>query len=141
MSDTSGRPCVVILTGGALPMSDPDGPHPHEIELALERSGAAAIPDALEAHLARRIAGEAFLVGWHAAAKEHRVVQVYVIDDGPEAARFAEFITREVDPAYVRRAASPVAELLAAWEDQRRREEQHRDADEGAGHGTAAADA
>jgi hypothetical protein len=65
-----------------------------------------------------------------------------VIDDGPEAARFAEFITREVDPAYVLRAASPVAELLAAWEDQRRREE-HRDddADEGAGHEPAAADA
>jgi hypothetical protein len=122
MADMTPRPCVVLLTGGALPMKYDDNPHPNDIELALERAGVAGELGPLDATLARTVAAEAYKGGWHNAAREHRVVAVYVIDDGAEAARFAEFLTREIDPAHVMRARSALAELMTADEEHRTRE-------------------
>jgi hypothetical protein len=118
------RPHVVILTAGALPGQDT--PDPHATQLA-------AVP-ALKVTLTRlndlgvhggdpgrdvavgaaldAMAAAYWRAGWADAAKEHRVVAVYVLPDGEEAARFAAFMTGEVDPAYHRAASSPVDELL-----------------------------
>lgn len=113
------RPYVVILTGGALPGQQDADPHPNDIELALQRAGVAGTLGPLDATLARVVAGEAFRVGWHAAAQLHRVVAVYALEDEGEAAWFAAFCSADVDPAYVRRAASPLTAALAAWESER----------------------
>jgi hypothetical protein len=111
-----GRPFVVLLTGGALPGQTEAAPGPNDIEVALERAGVAGDLGPLDAMLARKVAGEAFQHGWHQAAQLHRTVAVYVLEDAEDARRFAEFMSREVDPVHVMRAASPLAETLAAAE-------------------------
>jgi hypothetical protein len=121
---TAERPCVVILTGGAAPMSSGSAdPHPADIELALEHAGVAGTMGPLDAALARRVAGAAFKAGWHRSAQLHRAVAVYVFDDGAEAARFARWLTGEVDPAHVMRARSPVGEMIIAADAAKAREE------------------
>jgi hypothetical protein len=114
-----GRPFVVLLTGGALPGQGIPDPQPNDIELALFAVSPGPLP-ALDAHLARRVAAEAFRVGWEQAAKLHRTVAVYVLEDGEEARGFAEFMSREVDPVHVMRGSSPLAETLAATENHHR---------------------
>jgi hypothetical protein len=97
---------VVILTGGALPgqeAREADG-----TDLAVARSVYAA--EGLDAALAA-----AFRGGYKQAAFEYRTVAVWVVgSDEHEAKRFAEFVTREIDPAYVTRALSPLTEMLNA---------------------------
>jgi hypothetical protein len=114
----TARPCVVILTGGALPGQDTAVPHPNDIDLAWERGRVdPASPEIIDGLAARRIAYEAFRIGWHQAALLHRVIAVYLLDDDRnDADRFARFMTAEVDPAYVMRAALPLDELLRAYE-------------------------
>jgi hypothetical protein len=94
-------PFVVIMTGGALPRDNERDPRPDDIEEALKRAG--VLPAAVgDAALARIIAGEAFKAGWHAAARDHRVVTAWVIEESEDAAeRFAAVIRETVGPAYV----------------------------------------
>lgn len=106
---TGDRAHVVILTGGA-----PPDPHGHDIDLALTRAGAAST--ASPASLARKIAAEGFRHGYHRAAQDHHVVAAWVLPGAKEAARFAAFVTREIDPAFVTPAMDPADELLRCWE-------------------------
>ena len=54
----------------------------------------------------------------------HRTVAVWVLgSDKEEAERFAEFVTREIDPAYVTRGLSPLTEMLNAANAARDREQ------------------
>ena len=50
-------------------------------------------------------------LGFKEAATLHRTVAVWVLGDKEEAERFAEFVTREIDPAYVTAALSPLNEI------------------------------
>jgi hypothetical protein len=106
---------VVILTGGGLPDEETPGPHRNDVDLALQRAGCdlATVPDNA---VLRQIVAEAFKVGYHQAAMLHRVVAVWVLPDQAGAERFAKFVTAEVDPAYVRQAGDPLAELLTAYD-------------------------
>jgi hypothetical protein len=98
---------VVILTGGSRP--DQETREADGADLAVARSVYAA--EGLDAALAA-----AFRGGYKRAAFEYRTVAAWVVGDEEEAQRFAEFVTREIDPAYVTAARSPLAELLAAIE-------------------------
>jgi hypothetical protein len=100
------NPHVVILTGGARP--DQEAREADETDLAVARSVYAA--EGLDAALAA-----AFRGGYKRAAFEYRTVAVWVTgSDEAEARRFAGFVTREIDPAYVTRALSPLTEMLNA---------------------------
>ena len=110
---------VVILTSGALPGQETPQPGRIDIDLALQRSGLAVRTDAEDA-LARKVAAVAFRHGYERGARDHRVVAAYVLDGEGTAARFAEFVTREIDPAYVTVARSPLDELFASAEELRR---------------------
>jgi hypothetical protein len=111
---------VVILTGGLLPDGRPpvdsDPPRAH-LDLAIERgTGKDGNP------VLRHIAEEAWELGFKEAATLHRTVGVWVVgSDEDEAKRFAEFVTREIDPAYVTKARSPLGEMLNAADEERRR--------------------
>lgn len=106
-------PYVVILTGGARPGDEIShiGPASHQIDLAVDR-GTNPNP----ALMARHVAEEGFLLGYAEAAKLQRVVTAWVVDGKDEAGRFAEFVTRELDPAFVMPARSALGEMLAAAE-------------------------
>jgi hypothetical protein len=107
---------VVILTGGARPGDESSriGPASHQLDLAIERG---AHPD--PAVMLRHVAEEAWQIGHAEAAQLQRIVAAWVVDGKDDAARFAEFVTHEIDPAYVIAARSPLGELLAA-DDERR---------------------
>jgi hypothetical protein len=109
---------VVILTGGARPGDETSrtGPASFQLDLAVERG---AHPD--PAVMARHVAEEGWQIGYAEAAKLQRVVAVWVLDDKDEAGRFAEFVTREIDPAYVTRGLSPLNEVLNAADEARQR--------------------
>ena len=109
---------VVILTGGARPgdKTSHHGPSRNQLDLAVERG---TNPD--PALMARHVAEEGYLIGFAEAAMLQRVVAVWVLDDKDEAGRFAEFVTREIDPAYVTRALSPLNEVLNAADEARQR--------------------
>jgi hypothetical protein len=109
-------PFVVILTGGALPGQPTPDPAPADIEMAMTVAGVGAWSAPLDAHMARIAVGEALKIGWANAADAHQVVSVFVIGDDLEAARFAAFMSGEVDPAYVLGTRSPLPELLAHYE-------------------------
>jgi hypothetical protein len=111
-------PYVVILTGGALPGQDHGTPEGYQVDLALQHAGCASGDK-----MGRHVAGKAWRLGYAEAAKLHRVVAVYVLDDADDARRFAEFVTREIDPAYVKTAVSPLGELFAVAEELRRRDQ------------------
>ena len=114
-------PYVVILTGGSLPGGRPpvssDPPRMH-LDLAIERGTAGDGTPVL-----RHVAEEAWLLGFREAATLHRTVAVWVLGDKEEAERFAEFVTREIDPAYVTAALSPLTEMLNAANVARDREQ------------------
>ena len=105
-------PYVVILTGGALPGQEKRAdPTRAQLDLAVERGNTPGVsPDVRDRHIAE----EAWLLGYAEGATLHRVVAAWVLDGKDEAERFAEFVTREIDPAYVTAARSAVAELLTA---------------------------
>ena len=105
-------PHVVILTGGARPGDERANPPVYQLDLAIEGAGTHPEP----AIMARRIAEEGWQAGYAEAAKLQRVIAVWVVDDEADAKRFAEFVTREVDPAFVIRAQSPLAEVLTGAE-------------------------
>jgi hypothetical protein len=99
-------PYVVILTGGAQP--DQEAREADQTDLAVARS--IYVAEGLDAALAA-----AFRGGYKRAAFEYRTVAVWITgSDEEEARRFAGFVTREIDPAYVTRGLSPLAELLTA---------------------------
>jgi hypothetical protein len=100
-------PYVVILTGGAQP--DQEAREADQTDLAVARS--IYVAEGLDAALAA-----AFRGGYKRAAYEYRTVAVWVTgsDEEEEARRFAGFVTREIDPAYVTRALSPLTEMLNA---------------------------
>jgi len=105
-------PYVVILTGGLLPDGRPpvnSDPPRVQLDLAIERGTSKDGTPVL-----RHVAEEAWRLGYAEAAKMHRTVAVWVLDDKEEAERFAEFVTREIDPAYVTTALSPLNEILNA---------------------------
>jgi hypothetical protein len=108
-------PYVVILTGGALPGQETPEPTRIDIDVAIQRAGV-AIRTAAEDELVRKVAAAAFGHGYHGGARDHRMVTAWVVDSEDDAAGFAAAITRDVDPAYVIKARSPLAELLAAAE-------------------------
>jgi hypothetical protein len=100
------RAHVVILTAGALPGAEPPQPYPTQLAVvsaALTGNDTPGDPELAAAY---------WRAGWEQAAKEHRVVAVYVLPGEEAAARFAAFMTAEVDPAYARAASCPVDELL-----------------------------
>jgi hypothetical protein len=104
---------VVILTGGALPGDHPAAdadPPAHQLDLAIERgTGNDGAP------VLRHVAEEAWLLGYKEAAALHRPVAAWVVNgDRETAGRFAEFVSREIDPAYVTAARSPLDEMLRA---------------------------
>jgi seryl-tRNA synthetase len=92
----------------------------------LERAGVAGKLGPADAMMARQVAGEAFRHGWHVGAQLHRAVAVFVLDDKSQAVQFAEFMSREVDPAHVMRSSSPLAEALAEAEHHHQIEENRR---------------
>jgi hypothetical protein len=108
-------PYVVILTGGALPGQEVPKAIRNDIDVAIQRAGV-AIRTAAEDDLARKVAAAAFRHGYHSGARDHRTVTAWVVDSEDDAAGFAAAVTRDVDPAYVIKARSPLAELLAAIE-------------------------
>ena len=112
-------PYVVILTGGLLPDGRPpvrsDPPRSH-LDLATERG-----TDKDGTPVLRHVAEEAWALGFKEAATLHRTVAVWVLDDKDEAERFAEFVTREIDPAYAIAALSPLDEILNAADAARQR--------------------
>jgi hypothetical protein len=140
------QPYVVLLTGGYQPGDEDNPPDPGEVDMALARDRAAArIAAVVDAEVIGEdgqpeqypapdedefVAREAFRIGFHQAAQLGRVVAVWVVADPDTAARFARFITSEVDPAsfvqatdppaplapFVRRAGDPLAEALVAYE-------------------------
>lgn len=100
---------AVILTGGGLPDENIPEPHRNDIDLALDRAG----DGPCDPGLARSIAAEAFRIGYRQAAMLHRVMSVFAVPGGQEQAEaFAAWLTREIDPAYARRLADPLDELL-----------------------------
>jgi hypothetical protein len=114
-----GNSYVVILTGGLLPDGRPpassDPPRAH-LDLAIERgTGKDGTP------VLRHVAEEAWALGFKEAATLHRTVAVWVLDGKEEAERFAEFVTREIDPAYVTAGRSPLNEILNAADEARQR--------------------
>ena len=110
-------PYVVILTGGLLPDGRPpvrsDPPRSH-LDLATERG-----TDKDGTPVLRHVAEEAWALGFKEAATLHRTVAVWVLGDKEEAERFAEYVTHDIDPAYVAVARSPLAETLTAIEQAR----------------------
>jgi hypothetical protein len=104
---------VVILTGGARPGDETShtGPASFQLDLAVERG---THPD--PAVMARHVAEEAWQIGYAEAAKLQRVVAAWIVDGKDDADRFAEFVTREIDPAYVTAGRSPLAEVLTSAE-------------------------
>jgi hypothetical protein len=108
---------VVILTGGATPGgTSPEIPDMPEYKMAaiMDDPGRYLSDDVVVAAKAGVLAGWA--AGFREAAILHRVVAVWVLPDDVEARRFAELVTGQIDPAYVRRALSPMAEVLAIGE-------------------------
>ena len=114
-------PYVVILTGGALPGQKMPEPSRNDIDVALQRAGLTGT--GAGDSLARRIAVAAIKLGYEHGARDYRVVAAYVVDGRDDAQRFAEFVTREIDPAYVTAARSPLDELYAAVEELHRRDQ------------------
>ena len=114
-------PDVVILTGGALPGQKMPEPSRNDIDVALQRAGLTGT--GAGDSLARRIAVAAIKLGYEHGARDYRVVAAYVVDGRDDAQRFAEFVTREIDPAYVTAARSPLDELYAAVEELHRRDQ------------------
>jgi hypothetical protein len=114
-------PYVVILTGGALPGQKMPEPSRNDIDVALQRAGLTGT--GAGDSLARRIAVAAIKLGYEHGARDYRVVAAYVVDGKDDAQRFAEFVTREIDPAYVTAARSPLDELYAAVEELHRRDQ------------------
>ena len=114
-------PYVVILTGGALPGQKMPEPIRNDIDVALQRAGLTGT--GAGDSLARRIAVAAIKLGYEHGARDYRVVAAYVVDGRDDAQRFAEFVTREIDPAYVTAARSPLDELYAAVEELHRRDQ------------------
>ena len=112
---------VVILTGGALPGQKMPEPSRNDIDVALQRAGLTGT--GAGDSLARRIAVAAIKLGYEHGARDYRVVAAYVVDGRDDAQRFAEFVTREIDPAYVTAARSPLDELYAAVEELHRRDQ------------------
>ena len=106
-------PYVVILTGGALPGQEAPQATRNDIDLAIQRAGIAVRTEAEDA-VARKAAAAAFRHGYERGARDHRTVTVWVVDSEDDAAGFAAFVTREIDPAYVIKPRSPLAELLDA---------------------------
>jgi hypothetical protein len=104
---------VVILTGGALPGQEAPEADRVDIDVSLQRAEL-AIRTVAEDALARKVAAAAFRHGYERGARDHRVVAAYVVDGEDDAARFAEFVTREIDPAYVTAGRSPLGEMLHA---------------------------
>ena len=114
-------PYVVILTGGALPGQKMPEPSRNDIDVALQRAGLTGT--GAGDSLARRIAVAAIKLGYEHGARDYRVVAAYVVDGRDDAQRFAEFVTREIDPAYVTAARSPLDELYSAVEELHRRDQ------------------
>ena len=114
-------PYVVILSGGALPGQKMPEPSRNDIDVALQRAGLTGT--GAGDSLARRIAVAAIKLGYEHGARDYRVVAAYVVDGRDDAQRFAEFVTREIDPAYVTAARSPLDELYAAVEELHRRDQ------------------
>lgn len=114
-------PYVVILTGGGLPGQKMPEPSRNDIDVALQRAGLTGT--GAGDSLARRIAVAAIKLGYEHGARDYRVVAAYVVDGRDDAQRFAEFVTREIDPAYVTAARSPLDELYAAVEELHRRDQ------------------
>ena len=112
---------VVILTGGGLPGQKMPEPSRNDIDVALQRAGLTGT--GAGDSLARRIAVAAIKLGYEHGARDYRVVAAYVVDGRDDAQRFAEFVTREIDPAYVTAARSPLDELYAAVEELHRRDQ------------------
>jgi hypothetical protein len=104
---------VVILTGGALPGRETPEATRLDIDVAIQRAGLAVRTEAEDA-LARKVAAAAFRHGYDQGARDHRTVAAWIVDGEDDAAAFARFVTRDVDPAYVIKPRSPLAELLAA---------------------------
>lgn len=104
---------VVILAGGDRPGSAPP---------ELTRAGRALIAEraGLDTAAARAQAGAAIAVAWTvamAAARDHyRPRAAYVVDDETEAARLAELLTAEVDPAWYLTASDPLHQATSAWQ-------------------------
>ena len=105
-------PYVVILTGGALPGQEAHADPSHsDLDIIVERGNTSGVsPDVRDRHIAE----EGWLRGYAEAAKLHRTVAAWVVDGEDDAARFAEFVTREIDPAYVTAGRSPLGEMLHA---------------------------
>jgi hypothetical protein len=61
--------------------------------------------------------------GWDAAADRLHPAAAYILDTETDAEQFAAFMTAHVDPAYVLRASPPLAELFAAADELRRRDQ------------------
>lgn len=106
------RPWAVILTGGALPGEDTPEPGNLERDLAAFRAG--ITPETLIAPQVAVYAREMYRAGYARAAQAHRVVAVWVVDGTERADRFAQWVTREIDPAYVSLVSDPLAEMLRA---------------------------
>lgn len=113
---------VVLLTGGALPGQENPEATRNDIDVTIQRAGLAVRTEAEDA-LARKVAAAAYRLGYDHGSRDHRVVAAWIAGSEDDAAGFAEFVTREIDPAYVIKARSPLAELLAAAEAARAREE------------------
>ena len=121
----SPRPYLVILTGGGLPSDSDQPPDPYATQIAPAldlyqpecscctnnecECGGAKVTSA------SAVAAAAFKAGYHQAALLHRVVAVYAVEDPAEAQMLAAAVTREIDPAYVTHAASPLAEALSCY--------------------------
>ena len=115
-----GNSYVVILTGGDLPGQEAPETGRIDIEVSLQLAGL-AIRTVTEDALARKVAAAAFRHGYERGAHASRTVAVWVLDGKEEAERFAEFVTREIDPAYVKAALSPLNEILNAADEARQR--------------------
>ena len=130
MPDRSNdRAHVVILTAGALPGAPAPEPLAHHLagvqtatHHLLDQLAALGLDDSPAKRAAAGGCLAPFMaalwkLGYGEAAKAHRVVATWVVPgDRAAADRFARFVTREIDPAYVATALDPADELLRQWE-------------------------
>lgn len=126
----TSQPYVVLLTGGAQPGDTDKGPSSLDMDLlAPDRAAAVAALatlviagatlDAEDANIASaldRLIAAAWRRGHAEATRANAIPALWVIDGEDTARRFAAFVTAEIDPAIVRRAADPLGQALTAHE-------------------------
>lgn len=119
---------VVILTAGARPGQAP--PAPGTIQLA---SSQPAMHEALTnlrligvltendpaanlrvGLILTTLAKTFWQAGWAEAATGHKIRSAWVVDGETRATEFAEFVTRQVDPAFTVRTSDALDEMLRA---------------------------